>query len=449
MFKTAVSMVVTAVLLITGCGSTAVTTTAPPDSSTVSMVKPPDSASVAAATETAETPIEITPEDVAAVVDGIGNHYLRQNAVNIDYMKDVKSDDEAVKSISVDREDVKNVDSSKTGDYKVSYVVTIDKEIYANEHKKETADGDKAAEAAPKAIAEKTEGTEKEDNKETAKEDAVAETKDAEEPVAEKEHTDSAVEAVDAEEDADVEAFGGGLLDTMVIVDVDVAEEEETIITRATVDTMITVVSDDEIRELIQNGETVWDSNNEVIDSEDDLPTPTATPTPTPKPQPTEDTKPETPSGGDTYVEEPVHEEPEPQPTQPTQPSQPAHTHTWEPVYGTVHHEGTPEQGHTERRQTGTKTVVDREAFDRPIYEWHTVCSCGAILANSDEAYEHMEMGHSYGDARVQVGVEHIEAETHEEPIYEDVYVVDKPAEPGYDETVITGYRCSGCGATK
>ena len=139
---------------------------------------------------------------------------------------------------------------------------------------------------------------------------------------------------------------------------------------------------------------------------------------------------------------------PTPTPTKKPTPT-PAHTHTWEPVYGTVDHEGTPEQGHTERQQTGTRTVVDREAFGRPIYEWHMVCSCGAYITNEDEADEHMCMGHRYGDKRVQVGVEHIDAETHEEPVYEDVYVVDKPTELGYDESVITGYRCSGCSATK
>lgn len=164
---------------------------------------------------------------------------------------------------------------------------------------------------------------------------------------------------------------------------------------------------------------------------------------PTPKPKATATPKPKA-----TATPTPT-KKPTPTPTKKPTPTPAPHVHTWEAVYGTVHHEGSPEQWHTERRQTGTRTVVDREASDRPIYERRAVCSCGAILSNSDEAYEHVEMGHTYGGARVQVGVKHIEAETHEEPVYEDVYVVDKPTEPGYDESVITGYRCSRCGATK
>ena len=60
-----------------------------------------------------------------------------------------------------------------------------------------------------------------------------------------------------------------------------------------------------------------------------------------------------------------------------------------------------------------------------------------------------MEMGHQYGDKRVQVGTEHIKAITHEEHVYEDVWVVDEIAVPPSDETVIVGYHCSGCGAMK
>ena len=419
MIRTTASMVFAAMLLVTGCGNTAVTTAVPPDSSTVSVIVPPESASIATSADVTEKDFEVKAEDVAAAVNGIGDHYLRQNAVNIDYMNGVTTEDKAVKDISVNEEDVKKVDSSKTGQYKVSYTVTIDKDAYMQEH----AENEKA----------KTVGDKNAVTNESAAEPV---TEKAEKPADAK--TDTNVNKADekeqaAGEDADVTAFGGGMLDTMIVVDVDEA------ITSATIDTMITVVSDDEIGAIIGGGGTVWDSNNEIIDSEDDIPKPTETPKPTATP------KPQDPPVVDDY-EEPTYEEPEPQPSQP---SQPAHTHTWEPVYGTVHHEGTPEQGHTERQQTGTKTVVDREAFDRPIYEWHTVCSCGAILSNNDEAEAHAEMGHSYGGARVQVGVEHIEAETHEEPVYEDVYVVDKPAEPGYDETVITGYRCSGCGATK
>lgn len=126
-----------------------------------------------------------------------------------------------------------------------------------------------------------------------------------------------------------------------------------------------------------------------------------------------------------------------------------SHTHSWVPDYEIVHNEGSEEVGHYEKVKVGTQTVVDSEAFERPIYEWHEVCTCGAYITCAEEGCEHMEMGHSYGTKRVQVGTEHIEAITHEEPVYEDEWVVDEVAVPPSDETVIVGYHCSECGATK
>ena len=110
----------------------------------------------------------------------------------------------------------------------------------------------------------------------------------------------------------------------------------------------------------------------------------------------------------------------------------PSHTHDWQPVYETIHHD---EVGHYE-----TQTVSD--AWDEPIYESRAICNlCGADVT-SDAAYaEHMvSAGHSsYTVKKVQVGT------THHDTVTEQVWVVDQAA---YDEQVIVGYRCS-CGATK
>ena len=112
---------------------------------------------------------------------------------------------------------------------------------------------------------------------------------------------------------------------------------------------------------------------------------------------------------------------------------QPTHTHSWEPVYGTVHHD---EVGHYE-----TQTVS--EAWDEPVYEGRYVCSaCGATFAD-DSIGIHIIEAHSglasYSVQKVQVDTIHHDAVT------QQVWVVDQAA---YDEQVITGYRCS-CGATK
>ena len=137
-------------------------------------------------------------------------------------------------------------------------------------------------------------------------------------------------------------------------------------------------------------------------------------------------------------------------------PSTPEHTHTWNPVTTTVHHEAT---GHYTDVVVGTRTVVDKEAWDEPVYEWRAYAVrcryCGAEYESMSELENHMmdaidNDDYNHGSYEVlyrneQVDTIHHEAETHEEDIKEKRWVEDTVA---YDETVITGYTCS-CGATK
>lgn len=138
-------------------------------------------------------------------------------------------------------------------------------------------------------------------------------------------------------------------------------------------------------------------------------------------------------------------------------PEKPNHTHTWNPVTATVHHEAT---GHYEDVVVGTRTVIDKEAWDEPVYEWQYTkarCkACGQIFDTGDEWDKHSmyyadvldDWSHGSYEViaeKVQVDMIHHEAETHEEDIKEKCWVEDTAA---YDETVITGYVCS-CGATR
>jgi len=125
-----------------------------------------------------------------------------------------------------------------------------------------------------------------------------------------------------------------------------------------------------------------------------------------------------------------------------------AHTHTWVDVTKTVHHD---KESHVEKRQTGTKTVVDQEAWDEDIKETRAVCNkCGYSSKSGKDVAMHIVDEHdgdaSYSAKSITVDTKHHDAVTHEEPVYEDVTIVDKEA---WDETVVTGQRCSICGATK
>lgn len=135
------------------------------------------------------------------------------------------------------------------------------------------------------------------------------------------------------------------------------------------------------------------------------------------------------------------------------------HKHNYNiPITKTVHHEAVTKVVHHDAvTRQETYTVVDKEAYDEPVFETHVVCKvCGQDFGKGSEASlnagDHSAItGHSYHSTKVQAGTKHHDAVTHQEtktvvvtPAYDETVVVKQ----AYDETVITGYKCS-CGATK
>lgn len=121
------------------------------------------------------------------------------------------------------------------------------------------------------------------------------------------------------------------------------------------------------------------------------------------------------------------------------------HTHTWEEVTTTVYHE---EQGHYEN-------VVVKEAWTekKPVYETQArdICnSCNADLTGTNIAQhvkEHMINGTDKGGHRTEYKKVQVGTETTNHPaVTERKWVIDKAA---WTEKVVTGYKCSDCGATK
>ena len=116
--------------------------------------------------------------------------------------------------------------------------------------------------------------------------------------------------------------------------------------------------------------------------------------------------------------------------------SKPQHTHTWVAQTKSVYHEAT---GHYEN-----KWVEDSAAWDEATYEERYVCyKCGKVMTTDMDPIAHSaECGGSYGVESIQTGTIHHEATGHNE----QKWVQDSAA---WTETVTTGYKCSGCGATK
>ena len=104
--------------------------------------------------------------------------------------------------------------------------------------------------------------------------------------------------------------------------------------------------------------------------------------------------------------------------------SKPAHEHDWRPVTD---------------KQWVPNIVTVKDAYDEPIYEYVTVCTCGESFSSGEAAGEHVMAGaeagehHRVHDEKRQTGTKHHDAVTEDQGEY---------------KTVTTGYKCS-CGATK
>ena len=174
-----------------------------------------------------------------------------------------------------------------------------------------------------------------------------------------------------------------------------------------------------------------------------------------------------------------------------TQPQTTAHTHAWVPVTSVVHHDATYKTVWVQDLAAWDETVITKaawdeqllvqdawdeqvmvqDAYDEPVYAWVGICNgCGHKFLDPNEDIDvHMGTGcwSSWHDEWMQVGTTHHDAvyqTVHHDATYQTVHheaettivhhdatghneqVVDQAA---WDETVITGYTCSGCGAVK
>ena len=172
-------------------------------------------------------------------------------------------------------------------------------------------------------------------------------------------------------------------------------------------------------------------------------------------------------------------------------PTTTAHTHNWVAVTKTVHHDAVTSQVWKEDSAAWDETVVTKaawdeqvlsqaaydepvlvsEAYDEPVYGRVDICNnCGHEFWDpSDDINEHMAAGcwSGWHTEPRQIGTTHHDAvynTVHHDAVYTTVHhdaettVVHHDATGHYetvvtqvawDETVTTGYKCSGCGATK
>ena len=125
--------------------------------------------------------------------------------------------------------------------------------------------------------------------------------------------------------------------------------------------------------------------------------------------------------------------------------SKPSHTHNWVNVTKTVNHPAVTHQEDVyENRQVKVKDAWDEKVYVKSVQECR---QCGFTTSNPDEMTEHMlENGHTCTFHDIYKTVHHDAVYETQRVKVGTKTVVDKPA---WTETVVTGKKCSSCGATK
>ena len=466
--------------VLSGCGGRE--TAAAPEA-------PQAAETVTAAAPVTEEPV-ITPDEgtLAKYLVGIRDRNVLKGARDINYLSEAESMKQVITGIEVDDHEV---DTAKAGTYTVRYKITVNTknlekaEAYIREHPEEAVLKPVPAEAPEKE--EKQGNAREEAPGETAEPAQPDETKDGQEKptdipedVAEqeppsedtKQAEQAAPEGAAREEEMATPKepdIGETMQEMLPEIPESVFEEEEGAGTpeetmEVIVEKEVKIVTPDEAEEIIKEGGEVWTDGSKPVRIEDLE-------------------KQEEAVTGDTAAaadQEPVRQEKENTPEETWAPDdgsdddsgreenngsdgdqesreeghkESSHTHDWVKQTKTVHHN---EEGHFEDVKKGTRTVVDEEAWDEPVYETKAVCSaCGYEADSTSEINDHLdthydpELGYSdasYSTKRVQVDTIHHPEKTHEEPVYEQEWRVDRKA---WDETVVTGYRCRTCGAEK
>ena len=461
----------TAISLLAGCGSSRAVQ--------ASDTERTEATTVVEAAE--EKRPEAEEKTLAKYLTGIRDRNILEGARDIDFLSEAGSIEQVITKVEVDDKDV---DTSKTGIYTVRYRVTVDlenlekAETYIKEHPEAAvkpdpsdAKGDKNSPAHPEpAVADDGEDPGPQNEKEEAGDTiqtAVTGSSEQEEKLteAEEDNTESGVapgetetapgrEGIDEGAEADLkEKTLPDIPDSVFEEEKDGASPRDT--AEIIIEKEVRIVTPEEAEEIIKEGGEVWTDKSRPVELDDLVKdesagsgnTNTAEQAEPAKEEENsterrydEENSPETDGGDDAGERNSVDE------------TGSTHTHDWVEQTETIHHD---EEGHYETVQTGTETVIDEEAWDEPVYDYVQVCSvCGYSTDSDDDIIAHM-VGHtdengdlygSYSSKRVQVDTIHHPALSHEEPVYEQEWRVDKKA---WDEEVVTGYRCRTCGAEK
>jgi len=383
---------------------------------------------------------------------GIGDMYVLEGSKDVDYLDGVLYDSSIVKGIDVDSS---KVDTSKTGNYKITFSITADRKAY-------DAFRDafiKSETAKDKTSADKTKTDKKSADKVKAetvkvKKDTVVVNRDEAQKLADQNklvRTDNG-ETVKKSDGTEVKTEQKAPASTAVtggnVVDASAKTEVKPEITAAPAmspeEAKKEEAKKDDKKEEAKKPSTSGSTNKPNSGSNKPNNGSSSNSKPSRKP----DSGSSKPNNGNSSNSKPSHK-PDSGSSKPNSGSgsnsKPSHTHTWVNVTKTVNHPAVTHQEDVyENRQVKVKDAWDEKVYVKTVI---TCRQCGFSTSSPDEMENHMlENGHSCSSRDIYKTVHH-------DAVYETKRVktgtktvVDKAA---WTETVVTGKKCTSCGATK
>lgn len=383
---------------------------------------------------------------------GIDDMYVLEGSKDVDYLDGVLYDSSIVKGIDVDSS---KVDASKTGDYKITFSITADRTAYnafrdafiKSETVKDKLSADKAK--TDKGSADKTK-TKTETVK--VKKDTVVVNRDEAQKLADQNklvRTDNG-ETVKKSDGTEVKTEQKAPASTAVtggnVVDASAKTEVKPEITAAPAMSP-EEAKKEEAKKDDKKEETKKPSTSGSKDNSGSTSKPNSGSN-----KGGNSSKPNSgsnkPNNGNSSNSKPSHK-PDSGSSKPnsgnSSNNKPSHTHNWVNITKTVNHPAVTHQEDVyENRQVKVKDAWDEKVYVKTVI---TCRQCGFTTSSPDEMENHMlENGHSCSSRDIYKTVHH-------DAVYETQRVkvgtrtvTDKAA---WTETVVTGKKCTSCGATK
>lgn len=416
---------------------------------------------------------KLDEDEIKDTYTGIGDMYVLEGSKDVDYLDGVLYDSSIVKGIDVDSS---KVDTSKTGNYKITFSITADRKAYdafrdafiKSETAKDKASADKAKTDKKSADKTKTETVK-------VKKETVVVNRDEAQKLADQDklvRTDNG-ETVKKSDGTEVKTEQKAPASTAVtggnVVDASAKTEVKPEITAAPAmspeEAKKEEAKKDDKKEETKKPSTSGSTNkpnsgsNKPNNGSSSNSKPSSKPdsgsnkpnsgsSSNSKPSSKPDSGSGKPNSGNGSNSKPSHK-PDSGSSKPnngnSSNNKPSHTHTWVNVTKTVNHPAVTHQEDVyENRQVKVK-----DAWDENVYvKTEKICrQCGFRTSNPSEMTEHMlEYGHSCHSQDIYKTVHH-------DAVYETQRVkvgtrtvTDKAA---WTETVVIGQKCSSCGKRK